>query len=221
MRIFLFFIRREIQLSLKYGTDSLGTILFFILIASLFPLALGPEPQLLRQIAPGILWVCVLLAALLPIERLFNHEYEDGSLEQLLLLGLPPYGVAFAKIVGHWLTTGMPLLIASVPLALMFNFPYHAIPLFLFSLMIGTGCLSLLGGMATCIALGARRSAFLLPLLTFPLLTPIIIFGAMITDAQLHALNFMPHLQLLGACFALALPLCPFVAGAGLKLAVE
>lgn len=221
MRIFFLLIRREIQLSLKYNTDSLGTILFFILTASLFPLALGPEPQLLRQIAPGILWVCILLAALLPIERLFNHEYEDGSLEQLLLMGLSPYGVALAKMIGHWLTTGLPLLIASIPLALMFNFPYHAIPLFIFSLTIGTACLSLLGGMATCIALGARRNAFLLPLLTFPLLTPILIFGAMVTDAQLHQLNFMPHLQLLGACFALTLPLCPFVAGAGLKLAAE
>ncbi|MDI2091101.1 heme exporter protein CcmB [Commensalibacter oyaizuii] len=221
MSIFFHLIGRELRLSLRYGTDSLGTILFFVLTASLFPLALGPEPQLLQQIAPGILWVCSLLSALLPLERQFNHEYEDGSLDQLLLLGIPAFGIALAKITGHWLTTGLPLLFSSVPLALMFNFPYHAIPIFTASLFIGTACLSLIGGMTTCISLGARRNAFLLPLLTFPLLTPILIFGTMITDAQLHNLDFVPHFELLGACFAIALPLCPLVAGVGLTLAAE
>lgn len=221
MSICLQLIRRELLLSIRYSTDTIGAILFFVLTTSLFPLALGPAPYLLEQIAPGILWVCILLAALLPLERLFNSDYEDGSLDQLFLLGIAPAVIALAKIIGHWLTTGLPLLIVSIPIALMFNFPYGALPFLLLSLLIGTCCLSLLGGMATCISLGARRNAFLLPLLTFPLLTPVLIFGAMITDAQLHQLNFMPHLQLLGACFALALPLCPLVAGAGLKLALE
>lgn len=214
-------LQRELYLSIRHISDSLGAILFFVLTASLFPLALGPEPQRLQQIAPGILWVCILLASLLPMERIFNQDYEDGSLDQLFLLGTSPALLALTKMIAHWLSTSVPLLCATIPITLLYNLPFSILPIFIASLFIGSACQSLIGGMTYCITLGTRRNGFLLPLLTFPLLTPILIFGTMITDASLHHLTFLPHLQLLGACFAIALPFCPIAAGAGLRLAVE
>lgn len=221
MTAFLYLLQREIRLSLRYATDSLGSILFFLLTVSLFPLALGPNPNQLQQIAPAILWVCALLAALLPMERIFQQDYEDGSLDQLLLLDVSPANIAFAKMTGHWVTTGIPLLCISIPLIFVFNLPSSILPITLISLFLGTGSLSLIGGMASCIAMGARRSTFLLPLLTFPLLTPVLIFGTMGMDSYLHHLNFLPHFQLLAACFILAFCFCPLAGGAGIRLAVE
>lgn len=218
---FFLLLQREILLSFRHASDTIGAILFFILTATLFPLALGPEPQRLQQIAPAILWVCTLLAALLPMERIFNQDYEDGSLPQLFLLGIPPSLLAFSKITSHWLCTGIPLLCASIPLTFLYNLPLSVLPVFILSLSLGTACQSLIGGMTNCIALGAKRNAFLLPLLTFPLLTPVLIFGTMLVDAKLHNLTFLPNLELLGACFAMALPFCPLAAGAGLRLAME
>lgn len=218
---FIILLQREIRLAIRYASDTFGAILFFILTATLFPLALGPEPQRLQQMAPGILWVCILLAALLPMERIFHQDYEDGSLDQLFLLGISPVLLAFSKISAHWLTTCIPLLCTTIPITILYNLPLSTLPIFILSLLLGTACQSLISGMASCITLGARRNGFLLPLLAFPLLTPILIFGTMIMDAKLHHLAYLPHLQLLGACFAIALPFCPVAAGAGLKLAVE
>ncbi len=221
MLTFFYLIQREMRLAIRFGTDTLGAILFFVLTTALFPLALNPSPQFLQQIAPGVLWVCALLSALLPLDRVFNSELEDGSLEQLLLLGSSAYNIAFAKIVGHWLITGLPLLIAAFPVAIMFDLPLNTLPVFLFCLGIGTATLSLLGGMVASITLGTRRSAILLPLLILPLLTPILIFGTMAIEMRLNDTDFWPHLELLTAAFSAALPICPLIAGLGLKLAVE
>ncbi|CAK7191939.1 Heme exporter protein B [Commensalibacter sp. Nvir] len=221
MMSFISLLYRELKLSYHHHFDTIGSLLSYVLIVSLFPLALGPEPKFLQQIAPGILWVCSLLSAILPLERLFNQDYEDGSLDQLLLLNFSTYEIALAKMISHWLTTGFPLVMVSIPLVLMYTLKFTFIPLLMLSLLIGTACLSLLGGMASCIALGARKNSFLLPLLIFPLVTPVLIFGTLITNAQLHNLNPLPHLELLSACFILSLPLCPLVAAAGLKLAMD
>ncbi|MFT8675097.1 MAG: heme exporter protein CcmB [Acetobacter sp.] len=212
---------RDLRLALRHGADTLGAVLFFIVTATLFPLALGPSPELLRHMAPGILWVCALLAALLPLDRLFGAELEDGSLDQLLLLGLPPALVALAKMTAHWLTTGVPLLLAAVPLATMLGLPATTLPVLLGGLFLGSVVLSLIGGMGASIVLGARRGGVLLPLLTLPLVTPALIFGAAAIDAATTGLPFMPDLELLGAFVAGALPLCPLAAGAGLRAAAE
>ncbi|MFT9016344.1 MAG: heme exporter protein CcmB [Acetobacter sp.] len=214
-------ILRDLRLALRHGADTLGAVLFFIVTATLFPLALGPSPELLRHMAPGILWVCALLAALLPLDRLFGAELEDGSLDQLLLLGLPPALVALAKMTAHWLTTGVPLLLAAVPLATMLGLPATTLPVLLGGLFLGSVVLSLIGGMGASIVLGARRGGVLLPLLTLPLVTPALIFGAAAIDAATTGLPFMPDLELLGAFVAGALPLCPLAAGAGLRAAAE
>ncbi|MBO1324687.1 heme exporter protein CcmB [Acetobacter sp. TBRC 12305] len=212
---------RDLRLALRHGADTLGAVLFFIVTATLFPLALGPSPALLRHMAPGILWVCALLAALLPLDRLFGAELEDGSLDQLLLLGLPPALVALAKMTAHWLTTGVPLLLAAIPLATMLGLPASTLPVLLGGLFLGSVVLSLIGGMGASIVLGARRGGVLLPLLTLPLATPALIFGAAAIDAATTGLPFKPDLELLGAFVAAALPLCPLAAGAGLRAAAE
>ena len=212
---------RELTLSLRHGGDTLAAVLFFVLAGALFPLAIGPAPEVLARLAPGVVWVCALLAALLPLDRLFGADAEDGSLDQLLLCGLPPAAVALAKALAHWLVTGVPLLLAAAPLALMLRVDPAVLPALLAGLLPGTAVLSLLGSMAGAIVLGARRGGVLLPLLLLPLATPVLIFGAAAADAAGAGLSPRPHLLLLCALLAAALPLCPLAAGAALRAAGE
>ena len=184
---------RELRLSLRHGADTLGALLFFLLAASLFPLAIGPAPETLGRIAPGIIWVCALLAALLPLDRLFGSDLEDGSLDQLLLSGLPSAAIAGAKAIAHWLVTGVPLLLAAAPVAVMLRMPDDAIPALLLGLLPGTLLLSLLGTTGAAIVLGARRGGVLLPLLVLPLTTPVLIFGVAAADAASGGLSARPQ----------------------------
>jgi heme exporter protein B len=210
-------IARELKASRRHATDTAAALLFFAIAASLFAFALGPDPRILAAIAPAIIWVCALLAALLPLDRLFGADFEDGSLDLLLLSGLPAYGVAAAKAAAHWLTTGLPLLVIAAPLGVMLRLPAAQLPPLLLSLLPGTLLLSLLGSMAAAITLGARRSAVLMPLITLPLMIPTVIFGA--------AACTSPHPQapllMLAAMLAAALPLAPLAAGLALRAAAE
>lgn len=214
-------VARELRLSLRHGSDSLAALMFFLLAGALFPLAIGPAPETLGRMAPGIVWVCALLAALLPLDRLFGADLEDGSLDHLLLSGLPPAGLALAKAASHWLTTGLPLLFAAAPLAIMLRLPEEALPALLLGLLPGTAVLSLLGTTGAAMVLGARRGGVLLPLLVLPLCAPVLIFGVAAADAASVGLAARPHLLLLSALFAAALPLCPLAAGAALRSAAE
>ena len=211
-------LERELRLAARHGADTLAATLFFVLAGSLFPLALGPGPELLARMAPGIVWVCALLAALLPLDRIFAADAEDGSLDQLLLLGLAPASVAAAKAAAHWAATGLPVLLAAGPLAVMLRLPSAAMPALLGGLAMGTAALSLLGTMAAAVVLGARRGGVLLPLVVLPLAVPVLIFGAAAADAARSGLAAAPHLLLLAAVLALALPLCPLAAGAALTV---
>jgi heme exporter protein B len=221
MRRFAAVLGRELRLSLRHGGDSLAALLFFVLTAALFPLAIGPAPETLGRIAPGIVWVCALLAALLPLERLFGADFDDGSLDLLLLGGLPPAAVAAAKAAAHWLVTGLPLLLAAAPLAIMLRMPEAAIPALLAGLLPGTLLLSLLGATGAALVLGARRGGVLLPLLVLPLTTPVLIFGVAAAEAAAAGQSPRPHLLLLAALLAAALCLCPLAAGAALRHAAE
>jgi heme exporter protein B len=221
MTTFLALLARDLRLSLRHGSDTLAALLFFLVAAALFPLAIGPAPETLGRIAPGIVWVCALLAALLPLDRLFGADLEDGSLDLLLLSGLPASAVAAAKALAHWLVTGVPLLLAAGPLAIMLRMPDEAIPALLLGLLPGTVVLSLLGTAGAALVLGARRGGVLLPLLVLPLTAPVLIFGVAAADAASGGLSPRPHLLLLAALCAAALPLCPLAAGAGLRSAVE
>lgn len=212
---------RELLLSVRHGADSLAALLFFVLTASLFPLAIGPAPETLGRLAPGIIWVCALLAALLPLDRLIGADFEDGTLDQLLLSGMPAPLVAVGKALSHWLVTGVPLLIAAVPLAMMLNLDAAVLPVLLAGLLPGTMLLSLFGTVGAALVLGARRGGVLLPLLVLPLCAPVLIFGVAAAEAASGGLSARPHLLLLSALLALTLPLAPLAAGAGLRGAVE
>src|SRR5262249_53485084 len=150
---------RELRLSLRHGADTLAAVLFFLVAAALFPLALGPAPETLGRVAPGIVWVCALLAALLPLDRPFGADFEDGSLDQLLLCGFPAAAIALAKSLAHWLVTGIPLLVTATPLAIMLRLPDQALPWLLAGLLPGTMLLSLLGTACAAVVLGARRGS--------------------------------------------------------------
>jgi len=221
MRRLVLLIGRDLRLSLRHGGDTIAALLFFVLVASLFPLAIGPAPEVLGRIAPGIVWVAALLAALLPLERLFGADFEDGSLDLLLLSGLPAPLVAAGKAAAHWLVTGLPLLLAAAPVGVMLRMPPEAIPALLAGLLGGTLLLSLLGSMGAALVLGARRGGVLLPLLVLPLTAPVLIFGVAAADAASGGQSPRPHLLLLGALLAAALPLCPLAAGLALRHAAD
>jgi heme exporter protein B len=214
-------VSRELRLAVRHGGDTLGALLFFFAAAILFPFAIGPSPAILAVIAPGIIWVCALLAALLPLDRLFGADFEDGSLDQLLLSGLPASLVALGKAASHWLITGVPLLCAAFPLSVMLRLPAAAVPALLGGLALGTALLSLIGTACAAIVLGARRGGVLLPVLVLPLAVPVVIFGAAAADAAGAGLPSRPQLLLLAALLAACLPLCPVAAGAALRQAAE
>jgi heme exporter protein B len=218
---FLALVAREIRLSLRHGADTMAVLLFFLLAASLFPLAIGPGPGTLGRTAPGIVWVCALLAAVLPLDRLFGADLEDGSLDHLLLCGLPASVVAAAKALAHWLTTGLPLLLAAGPMATMLRMDAVGQSALLAGLLPGTINLSLLGTMGAAVVLGARRGGVLLPLLVLPLATPVLIFGAAAASAAATGLSPKPDLLLLCAVLTAALPACLLASGAALRIAAE
>ncbi|WP_149539834.1 heme exporter protein CcmB [Siccirubricoccus phaeus] len=218
MKAWLALLARELRLALRHPGDSLAAVLFFVLVAALFPFGIGPAPEALARLAPGALLAAALLAALLPLERMFGADAEDGTLDQLLLSGLGPSAVAAAKAAAHWLTTGLPLLLATPVAAAMLNLPVPAWPAAMAALGMAAGFLSLLGTAGAALTLGARRGGVLLPLLVLPLAIPAVIFGAAGIEAAAAGLSPAPYLLLLGALLAAALPLAPLAAGAALRV---
>jgi heme exporter protein B len=214
---FLAVLGREWKLALRHPSDTLAAVLFFVLVAALFPFGVGPAPETLARLAPGALLAAALLAALLPLDRLFGAEAEDGSLDQLLLSGLPRGVLAAAKALGHWLTTGVPLIAATPIAAAMLNLPVEAWGVAMMALALATALLSLLGTLGAALTLGARRGGVLLPLLVLPLAIPAVIFGAAAIEAASAGLSAAPFLLLLGAGVSLAVPLAPLAAGAALS----
>jgi len=211
-------LRQEMRLALRHPADSLASVMFFVLVAALFPFGIGPAPETLARIAPGALCAAALLAALLPLDRLFGADAEDGMLDQLLLSGLPLVLVALAKALAHWLTTGLPLLLAAPIAAAMLNLPVAAWGVAMAALGLATGFLSLLGTAGAALTLGARRGGVLLPLLVLPLAIPSVIFGAAAIEAAAAGLPARPYLLLLAALLAAALPLAPLATAAALRV---
>ncbi len=214
-------VRRDIQLALRHGADSLAVVLFFVLAVILFPFGVGPEPNILARIAAGVIWVAALLASMLALERLFQTDYEDGSLEIMALAPLPLEAVVAAKIVAHWITTGLPLLLAAPVLALLLNMPGDAFWVLIVALALGTPSLSLVGAIGAALILGARRGGVLLSLVLLPLYIPVLIFGVAAVDAAASGLPVRPHLFLLASFLLAAMALAPLAAGAALRQALE
>ena len=221
MRSFRLLITRELRLALRQGGDSAMVVAFFVLAVILFPFGLGPEPEVLARTAAGILWVTALLAALLSLERLFQADYEDGSLEALALMPLPLEAQVLGKCLAHWLVTGLPLTVISPLLALLLHLDAVGYPMLVAGLLLGTPSLSLIGAVGAALALGARRGGVLLSLLVLPLYIPVLIFGVAAIEAAVADLAARPHLLLMGALLAAALPLAPLAAAAALRQALE
>ncbi|SDP82348.1 heme exporter protein B [Ralstonia sp. 25mfcol4.1] len=214
-------VAHDLSIAWRRRSSVLASVVFFVIVSSLFPLAIGPDPQQLRLLAPGILWVAALLASMLSLSRLFAQEYADGSLDQLLLSPHPLALLVLGKICAHWLTSGLPLLVLTPLLAQQYSLPAGATLLLWASLLIGTPALSLIGAVGAALTLGVRGGAVLLCILVLPLSVPVLIFGAGAGAAADAGLDVVAYLSLLGACLALSLLLCPLAAAAGLRIAME
>ena len=221
MSAFLAIVARDTRLGWQQGGGGAMTLMFFLLAVSLFPLGIGPEPATLARIGPGVVWVAALLATMLSLDRLFQADYEDGSLELLALGPLPLTVMVLAKCLAHWLTTGLPLVAMAPLLALLLNVDPAAFPVLLGAMMLGTPTLSLVGAIGGALTVGMRRGGVLLSLLVLPLFIPVLIFGAAAVDAAVLGLDARPHLSILGAMFLAALPLAPWASAAAIKLALE
>lgn len=214
-------IRRDLSLVLRRKNDSLATLFFFAVVASLFPLGVGPEPKLLQQIASGMLWIAALLAAMLSLNRLFADDYQDGTLDLLLLSTIPLPLAVLAKMIAHWLSSGLLLSFAAVLLALQFNLSGESVWILFLSLLLGTPIFSLIGAIGAALTLGTRGGGVLLSLLVLPLLIPVLIFGAGAVDAYQAGLPVAGHFYLLGALFVLSLFFAPLAAALSLRIAIE
>lgn len=217
----LLVMQRDLRIAWRRRADTVAALLFFIIVASLFPLAVGAEPELLRRIAPGVVWVAALLASMLSLTRLFTDDYRDGTLEQLLLSATPLPLLIFGKTAAHWLLSGLPLIIVSPLLALQFHLNAEATLALTVSLLIGTPILSLIGAVGSALTVGVRGAAVLLALLILPLYVPVLVFGAGAVGATLDGMAASGHYSLLGAMLVLAMFLAPWACAAALRIAYD
>jgi heme exporter protein B len=220
-RAFTAILTRDLRLAARRRVEALLPLAFFGVAASLFPLGVGPEPQTLRTIAPGVLWVCALLSTMLSVTQLYAGDHADGSLEQMLLSGEPGLLIALAKALAHWLVTGLPLVLVAPLFGLMFDMSAAGIAMLTLTLLLGTPILSLLAGLGAALTLGLRSSAVLLILLVLPLCIPALIFGAGGVVAVESGLSARGHLSLLGALLIFTALLAPPATAAALSIATE
>jgi heme exporter protein B len=213
-------IRRDLLLAFRRRADVLSTLAFFVIVCGLFPMAVGPDPALLRTFAPGILWVAALLAATLSLGRLFALDYADGTLEQMLLSAEPLVLIVAGKVIAHWLVAGLPLVLLAPVLAVQFDMPGAAVGPLVQSLLVGTPVLSLFGAVGAALTLGARGGV-LVALLVLPLSVPVLILGAGAAAADLGTASGEAPLLLLGGLLAAAAGLAPWAAAAALRIALE
>ena len=220
-RLFLAVVRRDLKLALRQKSDVLNTVFFFIVVVTLVPLGIGPDQQLLRMIAPGVVWVAALLAALLSLPRLFANDYADGTLEQMLLSGEPLTVIVIAKVFAHWLTTGIPLTLISGLFALMFDLQADVALVMMSSLFIGTPVLSLVGSVGAALTLGLRGGSVLTSLLVLPLYIPVLIFGAGAAEAVAVGINSAAYFFIVGALTLFSLVVMPVATLAALRFASD
>lgn len=214
-------VARDITLAMRRRADVFTTLFFFIIAVTLFPLGVGPDPEMLRVIAPGVIWVAALLASMLALGRLFSADYQDGTLEQLLLAPHPLSLLVLGKVLTHWLLTGVPLVLLSPLLGMQLGMDVSAIGLLMLTLLLGTPVLSLLGAVGAALTLGVRGGGVLVSLLVLPLYIPVLIFGAGAVEAQTVGVEFDAYLYLLGAFLAGSIFLAPLAASAALRISVE
>ena len=221
MNGFMTILKRDLHLAIRHGIDSMTVVMFFVLIVIIFPFGVGPEPNILARIASGVIWVAALLASTLSLERLFQIDYEDGSLELLSLSSVALEVIVLAKVTAHWLTTGLPLIITAPLLAVLLNMNKEGFLILILALVVGTPSLSLVGAVGAALILGARRGGVLLALIILPLYLPVLIFGVSAVDAIMNGFEAKAQLLILGAFLLAALPLCTWAAATSIKQAIE
>jgi heme exporter protein B len=214
-------LRRQLVLAVRRPVEIANPLLFFVMVVALFPLGLGPAPDRLTEFAPGILWIIALLSNLLTSDTVFRGDFEDGSLEQLLLSPQPLYLSVLAYVTAHWLVTGLLLALVSPVFALMLNLPAEAIVALIFSLLLGTAILSLVGGIGAALTVGLKRGGMLISLLILPLYMPVLIFGSAAVQAAVNGAPVGPYLAILGAMLCLSIALAPLAIAAGLRISVD
>jgi heme exporter protein B len=218
---FVAMVRRDLQLGLRRSADSLQPLLFFVVALALFPLGVGPAAQILERIGVGVIWVLALLAVMLSLDRLYQSDAEDGSLDLLAQGILPLELVALAKCLAHWLTSGLPLVLVSPLLAILMQLPPNALGPVTLALLLGTPTLTLIGSIGAALMIGARRGGALLALIVLPLYIPVLIFGVSAVESTVMGLGGRAQFLILGAMLLAALALTPFATAAAVRLALE
>ena len=221
LTMFSWLVRRDLILAWRRRADVLATLFFFVIVVSLFPLGIGPEPQLLRAIAPGIVWVAALLASMLSLGRIFGNDYQDGTLEQILLTPQPLFLVVLAKMFAHWLVSEIPLVLVAPLLGVQFGLSENTLATITVSLLLGTPVLSLVGSVGAALTLGLRAANVLIALLVLPLCIPALIFGAGAVDASVNGAATQPWLLLLAATLVVSFVFAPWATSAALRISLE
>ncbi|MBX3302939.1 MAG: heme exporter protein CcmB [Nitrospira sp.] len=214
-------VRRDLLLAMRRRSDAAMSVFFLVIVVSLFPLGVGPEPAVLRTIGPGVLWVAALLACLLSLARVFAADYVDGTLEQMVLVPQPLAILVVGKVFAHWVISGLPIVLLSPLLGLQFGLSGESLGVLVMSLLLGTPTLSMIGAIGAALVLGVRGSGLLVALLVLPLYVPVLIFGAGAVTSSMAGIGGEANLSLLGACLVLALFLAPWATAASLRIALE
>lgn len=220
-RAFLLLLRRDLTLALRHRSEIANPLLFFVLVATLFPLGIGSDTKILETVAPGVIWVAALLASLLSLDGMFRSDFEDGSLEQFMLSAHPVSLLVIAKVVAHWLVTGLPLLAIAPLLAIFLSLPSDAIGVLILTLALGTPILSLIGSVGVALTVGLRRGGVILSLLVLPLYVPVLIFASSAVETAAAGIPVSAQLSILGAMLALASSLAPLATAASLRISLS
>lgn len=218
LKAFYYLLMRDLRLAFRSRHELANPLIFFILVVSLFPMAVTPTPAVLQEMAPGVIWVSALLAVMLSLDRLFKQDYEDGSLDQLMLSPNPLMILVLAKVCAHWLLTGLPLVLIAPLLGLFMSMPVEAMPALIYSLLLGTPILSLIGAIGVSLTVAVNRGGVLVSLIVLPLYIPVLIFGANAVDVAIDGLSVKGQLLFLGAALALALSLAPLATAVALRI---
>ena len=221
LTMFRWIVVRDLTLAWRRRADVLSTLFFFVIVVSLFPLGIGPETQLLRSIAPGVVWVAALLASMLSLSRVFENDYYDGTLEQMLMTPQPLFLVVLGKVLAQWLVSEVPLAVVAPLLGVQFDLEPRTLWILFISLLIGTPILSLIGSIGAALTLGLRGGGILIAVLILPLYVPVLIFGAGAVDASIIGGNIQPNILLLTAFFLLTLVFAPWATSAALRISLE
>lgn len=221
LSLLLMVVRRDLILAMRRRADVLTTLIFFVMVVSLFPLGVGPEMDMLRKMASGVLWVAALLSSMLSLGRLFSADYLDGTLEQMLLAPQSLSVLVLGKMASHWMVSGLPLVLMTPVLGLQFDMKVEAIGVLMLTLLLGTPILSMVGAIGAALTLGLRGGGVLLSLLVLPLCIPVLIFGTGAVQAVNSGLSVSSHLSLMGALLVLALVFTPWVAAQALRISME